>query len=354
MKREYYDIITHKQIVLYGIGVQFQECYKLFDKYNLVLCDGNLNKIGKKIDDNIIISPEELINRMEEDSVVVITSIKNQYEIAKYLCEKMLIPDDKIFTYTSRWYEDHIYNPELIKSNWNRILSCAERLGDDESRKYYINSALARLTRNPKYLEPNSNARVLGEYADKVTFQEGDQIIDCGAYTGDTAELYINKLQGNCYIYAIEPSLENYGKMLERISQKHLEENIDPICCAVADEEKETKICYNKNDFGMGIGLLKEGGSVEQSVLVRTLDSMFADKKITYIKMDVEGEEKAALVGGNYVIKNNTPRLMISGYHKAEDMWEIPETIWKIDENYKIYVGHAPGVSLELEFYCTI
>ena len=122
----------------------------------------------------------------------------------------------------------------------------------------------------------------------------------------------------------------------------------------MADEDKETKICYNENDFGMGMGLLKEDGSVEQRVLVRTLDSLFANKKITYIKMDVEGEEKAALVGGNYVIKNNRPRLMISGYHKVEDMWEIPEIIWEIDKNYKIYVGHAPGVSMELEFYCTI
>lgn len=354
MKREYCDIIAHKQIVLYGIGVQFQECYKLFNEYNLLLCDSDLKKIGKKIDENIIISPEELTNRMIEDSVVVITSIKNQYEIAQYLCNKMMISNDKIFTYTSKWYEDHIYNPQLIKSNWNRILSCADKLEDDESKKYYINSALARLTRNPKYLVPNSNVKVLGEYADKVIFQEGDQIIDCGAYTGDTAELYINKLQGDCYVYAIEPSLENYGKMIERISEKHLEKNVDPICCAVADEDKETKICYNENDFGMGMGLLKEDGSIEQRVLVRTLDSLFADKKITYIKMDVEGEEKAALIGGNYVIKNNKPRLMISGYHKVEDLWEIPETIWGIDKNYKIYVGHAPGVSMELEFYCTI
>ena len=91
----------------------------------------------------------------------------------------------------------------------------------------------------------------------------------------------------------------------------------------------------------MEIGLLNQSGSVQQDIYVKTIDSLFVDKK-------------AALVGGGHVIKKNNPKLMISGYHKIEDLWEIPETIWKINENYKIYVGHAPGVSMELEFYCAV
>lgn len=83
----------------------------------------------------------------------------------------------------------------------------------------------------------------------------------------------------------------------------------------------------------------------------RTQLAVGVSKPYTYI---LGGEEKAALVGGGHVIKKNNPKLMISGYHKIEDLWEIPETIWKINENYKIYVGHAPGVSMELEFYCAV
>ena len=43
---------------------------------------------------------------------------------------------------------------------------------------------------------------------------------------------------------------------------------------------------------------------------------------------------------------------MISAYHRIEDFWELPEKIWDIDKKYNIYVGHAPNVSTELEFYC--
>lgn len=352
--RQYCDIIAHQQIVLYGIGAQFKESYKLFNKYNLLLCDSDEMKTGKIIDGNVIISPKELREKMIDDSVVVITSIRNQYEIAKFLCEQMQIPKEQVFMYTSKWYEEYVYNVDLIEKNWHRTLACAEKLADAESKKYYIDSGMARLTRNPMYLEPNPNSKVLGEYTEKVVFQKGDQIVDCGAYTGDTAELYVDKLKGECYVYAIEPYLKNYEKMVQRISQKHLENKIEPLCCAVADEETKTKIHYDESADGMEIGLLNQSGSVQQDIYVKTIDSLFVDKKVTFIKMDIEGEEKAALVGGGHVIKKNNPKLMISGYHKIEDLWEIPETIWKINENYKIYVGHAPGVSMELEFYCAV
>ena len=54
------------------------------------------------------------------------------------------------------------------------------------------------------------------------------------------------------------------------------------------------------------------------------------------------------------IIRNKAPELMISGYHKLSDFWEIPLLIKKINPAYKIYVGHAPGVSTELEYYCTV
>ena len=104
--------------------------------------------------------------------------------------------------------------------------------------------------------------------------------------------------------------------MVQRISQKHLENKIEPLCCAVADEETKTKIHYDESADGMEIGLLNQSGSVQQDIYVKTIDSLFVDKKVTFIKMDIEGEEKAALVGGGHVIKKNNPKLMISGYHK--------------------------------------
>lgn len=75
-------------------------------------------------------------------------------------------------------------------------------------------------------------------------------------------------------------------------------------------------------------------------------------EKVDYIKMDIEGAEADAIRGSKTLIRENRTKLMISAYHKVSDLWEIPVIIKESCSDYKIYVGHAPGVSTEIEFYC--
>ena len=105
----------------------------------------------------------------------------------------------------------------------------------------------------------------------------------------------------------------------------------------------------------MGITVGKMVGSNTEEVEICTLDKLFESlSKIDYIKMDIEGQEVQALCGAANILKNKAPKLMISGYHKLSDFWEIPCIIKQINPRYKIYVAHAPGVSMEVEYYCKI
>jgi len=45
----------------------------------------------------------------------------------------------------------------------------------------------------------------------------------------------------------------------------------------------------------------------------------------TFIKMDIEGAELAALHGAERVIKQAHPKLAICVYHKIEDIYTIPQ-----------------------------
>ena len=58
------------------------------------------------------------------------------------------------------------------------------------------------------------------------------------------------------------------------------------------------------------------------------------DQRIDFIKMDIEGAEKEALMGSKLLIMKYHPTLAICVYHKIEDMYEV----WKIIESI------APGV----------
>jgi hypothetical protein len=58
--------------------------------------------------------------------------------------------------------------------------------------------------------------------------------------------------------------------------------------------------------------------------------------------MDVEGEEIAAIKGAANTIKKSKPKMLISAYHRTEDLISIPETVLGINPEYKMYIRHFP------------
>jgi len=60
----------------------------------------------------------------------------------------------------------------------------------------------------------------------------------------------------------------------------------------------------------------------------------------TLIKMDIEGSEEDALAGARRTIQEYSPRLAISVYHKATDLWRLPLLIRQINGTYQMYLRH--------------
>lgn len=75
-------------------------------------------------------------------------------------------------------------------------------------------------------------------------------------------------------------------------------------------------------------------------VEVVALDDVLFDKEITFIKMDIEGAEYAALKGASRIIGSQKPKLAICIYHKPQDIWELPELILQLNSEYRFYIRH--------------
>ena len=45
---------------------------------------------------------------------------------------------------------------------------------------------------------------------------------------------------------------------------------------------------------------------------------------VDLIKMDIEGAEAAALMGGRETLSRHAPALAVSAYHKTEDIFSLP------------------------------
>jgi len=87
-------------------------------------------------------------------------------------------------------------------------------------------------------------------------------------------------------------------------------------------------------------------------ISVTSLDETIYNFKPDYIKMDIEGSEKEALIGAKEIIKDFKPKLAISLYHKAEDLWEIPLLIKELNPDYEFKIRCHNHLCIETVLYC--
>jgi FkbM family methyltransferase len=164
-------------------------------------------------------------------------------------------------------------------------------------------------------------------------FGKDEVFVDCGCFDGYTVKRFV-KLSGGNYsrIYSFEPHPQqfvNCRKVLRNVPY------VTVINAGVADVNGEIRF----SDNGAGSRFDPNG---DLRVKVVRLDDELSDTHVSFLKMDIEGMELAALRGARKLIELNKPRLAICVYHKVEDIWEIPKYILSLNPDYKFYLRHYP------------
>lgn len=348
------EIISCNFILFVGIGNASASCISFIERNSnaeLFLFDSDERKAGKNFNGRVIRNTNEISNYLTGEYAVVISCIKWQKEIAEELCKTYHIAEDHLFGYTNEFFEKAVYQTSEIEAD--KISEVMDLLEDDQSKNYVLSSIKYRFSRNPMDMCPNPQSKKMGIYGEVVCVERGNGIVDCGAYTGDTAAMYSSYVNNDCVIYAFEPYLESY---------KILKQNMKAISCqsycynyAVSDEERNDTIYYNDSMPAVQININNEDGEHSHAIQVKRLDDVLKKiENIDFIKMDIEGEEVKALYGAKNILKVHRPKLMISAYHDFWHIFEIPKTIKQLNSDYKIYAGHAPHAPIEIEFYAKV
>lgn len=167
------------------------------------------------------------------------------------------------------------------------------------------------------------------EYAD------GRDIIDAGAYIGDSA-LVFGRFFSECRrIYAFEPDTKSLALMGKTIAMNRLT-NVVPVGLALGDENSEGEL----SSHGMGSNLLERqfGQKTEddRTVKVVRLDDYVKKNKIVpgVIKTDLEGFEMHFLRGALETIRKYRPIMVLSIYHSADDFFGIKPFVESLDLGY--------------------
>jgi len=218
--------------------------------------------------------------------------------------------------------------------NTERIKRITELFNDDESKKTF--NKMIKFRQTGKKSDYISHGRQTQYFInDFFTYGKNEVLIDCGAYDGDTIENFL-KLQNMDYeqIIVFEPSIENF-KLIEK---KFNNPKIVLINAGVYNKDGELYLLEYQD--GSIVSETSTGAKEEIRVKVKAIDNLQNLKKVTFIKMDIEGAEMEALKGAKNTILKDKPRLAISIYHSDEDMLKIAEWIHATVPEYKLYCRH--------------
>ncbi len=167
---------------------------------------------------------------------------------------------------------------------------------------------------------------------------------DLGAYNGDTASELLAVAPQIERIYAMEPAKRNYEKLLARAEGEGWADRL--YAYQAAAWECDTTLQFrdegNRN-AGVGSTVSAAGGRV-RSVDARALDSVLADARVDYIKYDVEGAERAALLGSRRTIAAHRPTLCVSVYHRSEDLFDLVLLVQQLCPDYRLYLRRRLSV----------
>ncbi len=290
--------INSKKIIVYGAGnmceAAINSCKALGETVEYI-CDRDKEKQGEEKFGIRVISPEELVEKHLDATVVVGTADYTE-EVVEYL---------------RAYFKDEYIIPLVSKTTLEHQL------------KQYLEESI-------------------------MEYKDGEVFVDCGCYDFESSARLMNICDVK-KVYAFEPDIQNMKKVQLNIERLKCEDKVEVFSCGLWSES--TSLYFNAT--GDMMSNVCDNGMEENRIQMVALDDVIKEK-ITFIKMDIEGSEMEALRGGQNLIWTYKPKLAISIYHKWEDLIDIPAYIHELVPEYKLFIRHYFYSPAETVLYATV
>jgi len=310
------------------------------------LLDNDNKKVGQILFDKYEVYSPAILKTIFDNKTLIIIGSAYQKEIFEQLMSEFNIPNENIFPYI----DNMMYE---VYSNLNfpilKIESILNTLEDDFSKKYFKSLLKFRKTLNLLDIEKIELCKEQYiHYMLNYNNLAGD-IIDVGAYNGDSLIVFKRHIPHVNKFYCIEPFESNFEELEKNIKALNIHNTI-ALQYAISDKD-DNKVYFEDTTETNSTAQILSIKNSDNFVLTKTIDSLFHDKKIVLIKMDIEGYEMHALEGAKKTIKEQSPNLIISAYHASTHIFDIVEKIMSYNKNYSLYCSHHPLAIHEIEYY---
>jgi len=231
---------------------------------------------------------------------------------------------------------------EDIRENFTKYSRVYKLLQDNTSKNQFYNILNFRNSYDLDYMRGFTMREDQQYFEDFLDLAEsGEVFVDIGGYDGDTTEEFIRRCPGYAEVFFFEPEVSNMNAAKRRL---HRYENIHYFPLGLSDRKQTLRFTTSGSSS-------KISNTGELEIHVDRLDDLI-DRRITFLKMDIEGAEQSAIEGAKELIEKHHPKLALSVYHRKDDFWKIPELVLSIRSDYKLYLRHyTEGISETIMFF---
>lgn len=329
---------SNKPILIYGMGNGADKIISVFDKYGIEYCDVFASDgfvRGHSYRGKRVLSYSEACDKYVDFDIVVSFGSKLPDVIERIYS---LEGRHNVYSLDVPVCDGELFNEEFFDIHQEELLNARECFCDEKSKLIFDDIIRYKLTGKLCYLK--STACKESEADNLLNLNDYRTFLDLGAYNGDTIKKYMALCPNLQEIYAFEPDKRNFKKLL-----KYCEEINTPKIYAVnyaaysSDTELSFSFSGNRNSSAASLGSYQHTTNIIEA---KAPDNIV--KKADFIKFDVEGMEADALLGCSRLIGQIQPDMLVSMYHKSEDMYTLPTLVKKLNPNYSLYLRRLPYI----------
>ncbi|MBO5379805.1 MAG: FkbM family methyltransferase [Clostridia bacterium] len=329
---------SKKPILIYGMGNGADKIISVFEKYiieysDVFASDGFVR--GHSYRGKRVLSYSEACEKYAGDFDIVVSFGSKLPEVIDRIealeeNHRVFLPDVPIF-----W--DALFCEEFFDEHINEILSARELFSDEESKEIFDNVLKFKLSGKLKYLKIASKSeRECDEILEVNSYKS---YLDLGAYNGDTVKKYLSLCPNINKVYAVEPDTKTFKRLKKYADGAGVEIEL----FNAAAYSHDTTLFFNESG-NRNSTAVSTASYEHKTVEVKAIAPDSITESVDFIKYDVEGLEAESLIGTKNLIKNCSPDLLVSAYHKSEDIFKLPQLVKELNPNYKLYLRRLPYI----------
>ena len=338
---------TEKTVVMYGMGNGADKILAVCDKFGIEVADFFASDgfvRGHSFHGKRVLSYTEVKEKYGAENLIVLLSFASSLPDVLALFDRVA-SECELYAPDVPVCGENLFDLAFYQSHREELLKVYSLLADEESRRIF--ECVLRYKLSGSISELRAAESTKDETYSLLTAQNIRTAADLGAYNGDTVRELKNYAPELSEVWAFEPDRRSFRKLSEFANTLEAPK-LYPIHAAAWSEDTTLSFADtgNRNAGAFALGKQTE-------VEAKTLDGVLSSASVDYIKYDVEGAEREAILGSEETIREHHPRLLVSIYHRSEDLFALPLLLHEKFPEYRLYLRRTPYVpAWDLNLIC--